>query len=43
MNEKFPFKICVRFDASLDMGENILHYILYGVMYKNAGTKLQPI
>ena len=42
MNEKFSFKMGVRFAASLVMGENFLH-ILYGFMYKNAGTKLQPI
>ena len=42
MNEKFSFKIGVRFAASLDMGENFPD-ILYKVMYKNAGTELQSI
>ena len=42
MNEKFSFKMGVRFAASLDMGENFLH-ILYEVMYRNARTKLHSI
>ena len=42
MNEKFSFKMGVRFVASLDMGENFLN-ILYEVMYKNAETELQSI
>ena len=42
MNENFSFKMSVRFDASLDMGENFLD-ILHEVMYKNAGTELQSI
>ena len=40
MNEKFSFKMGVRFAASLDMGQNFLG-ILYEVMYRNAGTELQ--
>ena len=40
MNEKFSFKMGVRFAASLDMGESFLG-ILYKVMYKNAWTELQ--
>ena len=35
MNEKFSFKMGVRFAASLVMGENFLD-ILYKVMYNNA-------
>ena len=42
MNEKFSFKMGVRFAASLDMGENSLD-ILCEVMYKNAGSELQSI
>ena len=42
MNEKFSFKMGVRFATSLDMGENFLD-IMYKVMYKNAGTELQLI
>ena len=42
MNEKFSFKMGMRFAASLDMGENFLN-ILYEAMYKNAGTELQSI
>ena len=42
MNEKFYFKMGVKFAASLNMGENVLD-ILYKVMYKNAGTELQSI
>ena len=42
MNEKFSFKMGVRFAASLDMGEHFLD-ILYKVMYRNAGTELQSI
>ena len=43
MNEKFSFKMGVRFATSLDMVENFLD-IMYKVMYeKNAGTELQSI
>ena len=42
MNEKFSFKMGVKFAALLDMGETFLD-ILYKVMYKNAGTELQSI
>ena len=42
MNDKFLFKMGVKFAASLDMGENFLD-IMYEVMYKNAGTELQSI
>ena len=42
MNEKFSFKMGVRFAASLDMGENFLN-ILYEVMYKKGRTELQSI
>ena len=42
MNEKFSFKMGVRFAALLDMGENLLG-ILYKFMYRNASTELQLI
>ena len=40
MNEKFSFKMGVKFAASLNMGGNFLD-ILYKVMYRNAWTELQ--
>ena len=42
MNEKFSFKMNVRFAASLDMGEMFLD-ILYKVTYKSSWTELQSI
>ena len=42
MNEKFFFKMDVRFAASLNVGENFLG-ISYNVMFTNAGTDLQSI
>ena len=42
MNEKFSFKMGVRYAASLDMGQNFLN-ILYKFMYNNAKTELQSI
>ena len=42
MNEKFSFKMGVRFEASFDMGEYFLD-ILYEVIYENTGTELQSI
>ena len=42
LNEKFSFKIGVKFAASLDMGENLLD-ILFKVLYKNDEAELQPL
>ena len=42
MNDKFSYKMSVRFAASPDMGENFLD-ILYNNTYKKAGTELQSI
>ena len=41
MNEKFSFKMGVRFAVSLDMGKNVLN-TLFNVMGK-AGTELHSI
>ena len=43
MNEKFSFKMGVRFAALLDMGKKNLLDILYKFMFRNASTELQLI